>query len=519
MILKACITAVILAGSVNTALAHGNPHEMPPPCHLQTYLGKNYTVCRFDPSAADIRLFLKDDKGAVFGSFDAVNAQLAKTGEQLSFAMNAGMYHKDRAPVGLYIEAAQEQQTINTNAGPGNFHLLPNGVFWLSQFEQGDVTYKGASVASAKSYIERAQHVMAATQSGPMLVIDGKLHPKFKQNSTSLKIRNGVGEKDNQLVFVKSEMPVNFHEFASFYKDHIKSENALYLDGVVSRLYAAHLGRNDFGAKMGPIVGVVEKKTPPAPHSEARYIANEGVLISQGKTKIMFDPLPLSGFGTYPEVPETTKAQIMAGKGAYAGIDAVFISHAHRDHFSAENMITYMQAHSAVKLIAPQQALSAMQDHERWDAALAHRITAIDIEAGDAPQIIEFETIKTIKATAVRIPHAGWPAPERAAVQNLVFRVTLDGHATVMHMGDADPNPIHFKPHSAHWQAARTDTAFPPYWFFLSENGQAILSNDINADKAIGVHVPIEVPQDLKDSGADYFSIFEDTRNIGDVKE
>ena len=246
-------------------------------------------------------------------------------------------------------------------------------------------------------------------------------------------------------------------------------------------------------------------------HAEARYIAIEGVLISQGHTKIMFDPLPLSGFGTYSEVPESTQQQIMAGEGPYKGVDAVFISHAHTDHFAANKTIAYMQAHRKVRLIAPGQALEKMQEHEDWDPKLLKRITAINLEAGDAPQLIK---LKNIHATAVRIPHAGWPAPARAAVQNIVFRVTLDKKATVMHMGDADPNPVHYKPHAEHWDSKRTDTAFPPYWFFLSENGQAILSNDINADKAIGTHVPIKVPQKLKDSGADYFSVFEETRPI-----
>jgi len=248
-------------------------------------------------------------------------------------------------------------------------------------------------------------------------------------------------------------------------------------------------------------------------HAEARYIANEGVLISQGDTKIMFDPLPLSGFGTYSDVPQSTQRKIMAGEGAYAGVDAVFISHAHRDHFSAKNMMAYMATHRDVRLVAPQQALDAMQAHSDWDESLLPRITAINLEAGDAPKSI---TLENIHATAVRIPHAGWPAPARAAVQNIVFRVTLDEKATVMHMGDADPNPVHFDAHTDHWQNTRTDTAFPPYWFFLSENGQAILSNDINADKAIGTHVPIKVPQKLKDSGADYFSVFEETRKVGE---
>ena len=243
-------------GSAGTAYAQDNAAS----CAAKSYLGNDYTICRFNPSDSDIRLFHKSEAGEVYGSFEAVNAALSNTGEQLSFAMNAGMYHKDRSPVGLYIEAGRQKQKINTNKGPGNFHMLPNGVFWLTQFEDSDAAYKGAGVASAEAFLARGDDspsVIDATQSGPMLVIDGVIHPQFKSNSTSYRIRNGVGQVGDELVFVKSEVPVTFHAFASLYKNKLGAKNALYLDGTISSLYAPNLGRNDRGIKMGPIVGVV----------------------------------------------------------------------------------------------------------------------------------------------------------------------------------------------------------------------------------------------------------------------
>lgn len=509
MKLKAISIAVMWAGLSGAAIAH----ETLAPCVSETYQGNDYTVCRFDPSASDIRLFLKDDNGEVLGSFDAVNAQLAKDGQTLAFAMNAGMYHKDRSPVGGYGEKAKQISPNNTNAGPRNFHMLPNGVFWIKETREDYVepreVYFDAFVGSTKSFEEGAHFVRDYTQSGPMLVIDGKLHPKFKAGSTSRKIRNGVGKSGNELIFVKSEVPVNFHDFASLYKDHLEAKNALYLDGTISRLFAPNLNRNDFGAKMGPIVGVVVPKVK----SEAQYIANEAVLVTHGETKVMFDPLPLSGFGVYPETPEADIAQMMKGEGVYEGVDAVFISHAHRDHFSAIAMISYLTANPDVRLVAPQQALEMMQADANWDEALLPRMNLLEMEAGDAPEAI---SIGDITATAVRIPHAGWPAPARASVQNMVYRVTLGEGATVMHMGDADPRRQHYIPHKEHWAEQRTDTAFPPYWFLTSMQGRNILSDDMNVAKSIGVHVPIKVPADLKESGQDYFSKSGEKREIGE---
>ena len=249
--------------------------------------------------------------------------------------------------------------------------------------------------------------------------------------------------------------------------------------------------------------------------STAQYIANESILVSHGETKVLFDPLPLSGFGVYPEPSFADTAKMMSGQGEYEGVDAVFISHAHRDHFSAMAMITYMAANPKVRLVAPKQALEMMQADANWDEALRARMTILDMEAGDAPEAIN---IGDISATAVRIPHAGWPAPARAAVQNMVYRVTLgsddSGAATIIHMGDADPRRQHFIPHKDHWAAKRTDTAFPPYWFLTSMQGRNILSDDMNVAKSIGVHVPIKVPEDLKSSGQDYFSKSGETRPI-----
>ncbi len=227
-------------------------------CSKADYKGAEYVVCQFD-AAADIRLFLNNAEGETYGHFNWVNDALDEEGEKLRFAMNAGMYHESRAPVGLYAEDWEEFAPANTNDGPGNFHLKPNGVFWIWQ-EDG---HRGAGVATTQSYIDDVAKgvVRYATQSGPMLVIDGDLHPRFLPQSGSRKRRNGVGvTAEGEVVFALADSPVNFYEFASYFRDVLKTPNALYLDGTISRLYAPALGRNDPGAAMGPIVGVVAKE-------------------------------------------------------------------------------------------------------------------------------------------------------------------------------------------------------------------------------------------------------------------
>ena len=106
---------------------------------------------------------------------------------------------------------------------------------------------------------------------------------------------------------------------------------------------------------------------------------------------------------------------------------------------------------------------------------------------------------------AVRIAHAGWP--QRKNIQNIVFRVEIKDDVTVMHLGDADPNSIHFSPYQKHWSSKITDTAFPPYWFYLSEQGKELIETTLNTKSSIGIHVPKKIPKNLVESDKVFFHL------------
>lgn len=208
-----------------------------------------YTVCEADIDD-DLRLFLNNNKGDPLGSFGAVNRQLAPEGKKLAFAMNAGMFHADRRPVGLYIENEQQLSPLEYGGGYGNFGLNPNGVFCIQDSE--------FSVITSEEYETKHPQCKFATQSGPMLVIQGELHPRFIPKGESKHYRNGVGVSDDGLsaFFVISDRRVNFHDFARMFRDELGIPNALFFDGKVSRLYSPANSRNDLGFPLGPIVGL-----------------------------------------------------------------------------------------------------------------------------------------------------------------------------------------------------------------------------------------------------------------------
>jgi uncharacterized protein YigE (DUF2233 family) len=237
--------------AVMATLVSGGAALADTPCRSVAHDGARYTVCSFRADRDDLRLWHSDGDGALLGSFRAVDSLLQGEGARLVFAMNGGMYHDDRRPVGLYVEEGEARAPLITRAGPGNFGLLPNGVFCIGK--------DSAAVFESRDFEERDAGCLFATQSGPMLVIDGTLHPRFLPKSDSLHVRNGVGVAADGVTvhFAISEERVNFHAFGRLFRDVLETPNALYLDGKVSRLYAPEIGRADLGfMPLGPIVGV-----------------------------------------------------------------------------------------------------------------------------------------------------------------------------------------------------------------------------------------------------------------------
>lgn len=221
-------------------------------CEKRDFDGQGYVVCTLDAGQEPgLRLWLNGPDGRVLGDFTAVRRMLAE-GEVLGFAMNAGMYHPDFTPVGLYVSDGVSQHDLVTAGGGGNFGMLPNGVFCTG----GARPYQ---VIESRAFARAAPECRIATQSGPMLVIDGALHPRFLVDSDSRYIRNGVGvSPDGQTAwFAISDRAVTFHEFGRLFRDGLGARDALYFDGSISRLYAPSLGRADFGRRLGPIIGYV----------------------------------------------------------------------------------------------------------------------------------------------------------------------------------------------------------------------------------------------------------------------
>lgn len=248
--------------------------QQPPPCSQMSFERSTFTVCVADLRRQAVRLFWQRPDGQAYGYLGSLPHTLPSgatpaaagapvgqpapktpsiTSARLQFAMNGGMFHADYKPVGLYVENGREITRVNTRNGPGNFHLKPNGIFYTDGATAG--------VMETGAFLRARPQAEFATQSGPMLVINGRLHPRFSRTGESQKARNGVGVRDaNTVVFAISEGEVSFGTFARLFRDGLKCANALFLDGgSAPALYAPALHRGGNFLPLGPMIGVFDK--------------------------------------------------------------------------------------------------------------------------------------------------------------------------------------------------------------------------------------------------------------------
>ena len=222
-------------------------------CREVTFEQVPLTHCIADPRKHRITTALGGKDNKPYRSLANLAGKRSPNANVIAFAVNGGMFDSDGKPIGYYVENGARLKELSRTDGPGNFHLKPNGVFYGTagkwNIQTADDFYSNVS--------DRPQF---GTQSGPMLVIDGQLHPEIAQDGPSKAIRNGIGiDKQGKAHFVIADRPLSFGILARFYRDELKTPNALFLDGNVSALWDPANDRLDLGAPLGPLI-VVENQ-------------------------------------------------------------------------------------------------------------------------------------------------------------------------------------------------------------------------------------------------------------------
>jgi uncharacterized protein YigE (DUF2233 family) len=218
-------------------------------CTSVTFESVPLTHCIADPAQHRIAMANLGADKQPFGSLAAFAASLDPA--SIAFAVNGGMYGDDLKPIGYYVENGERLKELNRETGEGNFYMKPNGVFFGSGA-------KWQVLGSNTFFNTVGDRPGFGTQSGPLLLVDGKMHPDIQDDGPSKAIRNGVGvDGAGKAHFVISDAPVSFGQLARYFRDVVKVANALYLDGQVSSLWDPASGRMDKG-RVGPIIVVTK---------------------------------------------------------------------------------------------------------------------------------------------------------------------------------------------------------------------------------------------------------------------
>ncbi len=219
-------------------------------CRPANFEGVPLTHCIADPQLHQISTDLAPTSGANFGTIEGWAA--GRNESAIAFVMNAGMYGDDLKALGYFVRGSDRLVELNRGDGGGNFYLKPNGVFFGSN-GNWRILETGLFL---RTIGDRPQF---GTQSGPMLVINGELHPEIQDDGPSKALRNGVGiASDGKAHFVISNEPLSFGKLGRFFRDELEVPNALFLDGNISSLWDPATGRMD-GRRVGPLL-VVETK-------------------------------------------------------------------------------------------------------------------------------------------------------------------------------------------------------------------------------------------------------------------
>lgn len=218
------IASLAMIGMTMMGTAHAGDHVT-----VEVGDGK-YHLYRARP--AELTLHWKNSEGVPYRTFDELLEDLQISGKRVSFMVNAGIFEPGGIPTGLHIQGGKELRPLNLAEGRGNFYLKPNGVFYV-----GD---DGAHIVTSENYASIAPNPRFAVQSGPMLLIDGRAHPKFNAPSKSRLHRNGVGIlPDGRVIFIMTDLTsgtrTNLFQFAMMFQKY-GCKDALFLDGDLSKM-------------------------------------------------------------------------------------------------------------------------------------------------------------------------------------------------------------------------------------------------------------------------------------------
>ena len=214
------------------------------------------------------------------------------------------------------------------------------------------------------------------------------------------------------------------------------------------------------------------------PTVEVTFLANEGVLLSAGETRVVIDGL-FRPYETYAVMPTADRERIETSQPPFEGIDLVLVSHRHGDHFHAESVARHLRQNPQAALVTSGQVMAEVAAQAGADDAVRTRMRGVTPGAGERVAL----NVAGIDLQVLGLPHG---TGRVASIQNLGHVVSLGGRK-ILHIGDADMNAETFR--RLGLDRDGIDVALLPGWFLTEPEGQAIIRAHIKPRRLVAIHL------------------------------
>ena len=209
-------------------------------------------------------------------------------------------------------------------------------------------------------------------------------------------------------------------------------------------------------------------------------LANEGVILSDGQSRVMIDGMVVEPYSIYGGLPADAIPRFRAASGEFAGIELALVSHRHHDHNQPAAACTFLKASEDTSLRTSEQVIGLIREKCRSFVTTSPRIMTIDPQY-DAPYRM---TLGGVSVTIFPLSHG---TRKYAKIQNYGHLVEIGG-LRVLHIGDAAMDPTDFE--RAGLDQVELDVALIPFWFFQPGPGAAVIERFLDAPLKLAVHIP-----------------------------
>jgi L-ascorbate metabolism protein UlaG (beta-lactamase superfamily) len=215
------------------------------------------------------------------------------------------------------------------------------------------------------------------------------------------------------------------------------------------------------------------------------YVANAGVLVAAGNTKVLIDALFDRPNPAYRAPSAETIRRMVAGTAPFDGVGLALVTHNHPDHFDARVALRFLESRRDAVLVAPVDAVDAMRSVAADWARVAPRVVTIDGPVGHRLT----RQLQGVRLTAMRTRHGSSETPP-----NVMFLVEANGWR-LFHEGDSPGDVEEYRRFGL--GGAPIDLALVHFWFPFEPNCARFLEDVLRPDHVALTHLPIDREGDI----------------------